>query len=79
MQPICTIAVMDAVMVDAVPAQGNSGLPVSVSREAMYNRTPVKHVGKMIIIPQGRVPSKTWGREIPIIPQSTDVGQSKRR
>ena len=72
-----TTAVKEAVMAETVAAQGNSGLPVSVSREAMYNKAPVKHVGKMRNT-IGRVPSMIWRRESLMIPQSTDVGQSNR-
>ena len=76
MLPNCTIAVEDAVKVDTVPAQGNTGLPVSVSSDVIYKSAPVKQVGKMRNT-IGSVPSIICSRGSLMIPQSTDVGQSK--
>mmetsp|Transcript_28587 Transcript_28587/g.68831 ORF Transcript_28587/g.68831 Transcript_28587/m.68831 type:complete len:114 (+) Transcript_28587:486-827(+) len=75
MLPNCTIAVEDAVRVEIVPAQGNTGFPVSVSRDVIYNSAPVKHVGKMRNT-IGTVPTMIWRRESLMIPHNTDVGQS---
>ena len=47
MLPNWTIAVTERVMAEIVPAQANLGLPVSSLTEAMYNKAPDRHVGKM--------------------------------
>ena len=79
MLPNWTIAVAEAVIVETVPAQGNSGLPVSsIVRDDMYNNAPVKQVGN-IRKTIGTVPNNIWGSESRIIPQSTDVGQSNKK
>lgn len=68
----CTTAVTDAVMVERVPAQGNTGFPVSVTSEAMYNSDPVKHEGMMSTM-TGSVPNMIWRIDSLMIPHNTEV------
>ena len=72
MEPNSTNAVTDAVIVETVEAHGNSRLPESVVREAMYKNVPVKHDGMMRII-VGIVPIVIWRTESLMIPHRTEV------
>ena len=74
MEPNCTNAVTDAVIVETVVAHGNSRLPESVVREAMYKNVPVKQDGMMRTI-VGIVPIMIWRTESLMIPHRTEVCQ----